>query len=176
MIEHPNANLRRIAEFLGRPFSNEEEESGMVEGILKLCSFDTLSNLKINRTGKLSSGEENKAFFRQGKVGDWKNHLPIEMAQKLDQITEQKFSGSGLMEYIIQNRFTFQLQKLTRKPHPNNTLGSTINLAKQCLNSYNLASTKHPLHDLKKTATISHFQHNCFPQSEGKRLPPAAHV
>ncbi|KAL2559162.1 Cytosolic sulfotransferase 13 [Forsythia ovata] len=97
MKEQPNANLRRIAEFLGRPFSNEEEESGMVEGILKLCSFDTLSNLKINRTGKLSSGEENKAFFRQGKVGDWKNHLPIEMAQKLDQITEQKFSGSGLV-------------------------------------------------------------------------------
>ncbi|KAL2543285.1 Cytosolic sulfotransferase 15 [Abeliophyllum distichum] len=97
MKERPNANLRRIAEFLGRPFSTEEEESGIVEGILKLCSFDTLSNLKINRTGKLSSGEENKAFFRQGKVGDWKNHLPIEMAQKLDMITEQKFSGSGLV-------------------------------------------------------------------------------
>ncbi|CAI9775184.1 unnamed protein product [Fraxinus pennsylvanica] len=96
MKERPTDNLRCIAEFLGCPFSNEEEESGMAEQILKLCSFDTLSNLEINRTGKLSSGEENKAFFRRGEVGDWKNHLPAEMAQKLDQITEQKFSGSGL--------------------------------------------------------------------------------
>ncbi|CAI9767950.1 unnamed protein product [Fraxinus pennsylvanica] len=79
MKECPTDNLRCIAEFLGCPFSKEEEESGMVEQILKLCSFDTLSNLEINRTGKLSSGEENKAFFRRGEVGDWKNHLPTEM-------------------------------------------------------------------------------------------------
>ncbi|CAA2958511.1 cytosolic sulfotransferase 12-like [Olea europaea var. sylvestris] len=96
MKERPADNLRCIAEFLGCPFSNEEEESGIVEQILKLCSFDTLSNLEINRTGRLASGEENKAFFRRGEVGDWKNHLPTEMAQKLDQITEQKFSGTGL--------------------------------------------------------------------------------
>ncbi|CAA2982654.1 cytosolic sulfotransferase 12-like [Olea europaea subsp. europaea] len=96
MKECPIDNLRSIAEFLGCPFSNEEEESGMVEQILKLCSFDTLSNLEINRAGKLSSGEENKAFFRRGEVGDWKNHLPTEMVEKLDHITEQKFSGSGL--------------------------------------------------------------------------------
>ncbi|CAA2952055.1 cytosolic sulfotransferase 12-like [Olea europaea subsp. europaea] len=97
MKENPTVNLRRIAEFLECPFSNEEEESGMVEEILKLCSFGNLSNLEINRTGKLSSGEENKVFFRQGKVGDWKNHLTIEMVEKLDQITEQKLCGSGLV-------------------------------------------------------------------------------
>lgn len=96
MKECPTDNLRCIAEFLGCPFSKEEEESGMVEQILKLCSFDTLSNLEINRTGKLSSGEENKAFFRRGEVGDWKNHLPTEMVEKLDHVTEQKFNGSGL--------------------------------------------------------------------------------
>ncbi|CAA3032356.1 cytosolic sulfotransferase 12-like, partial [Olea europaea subsp. europaea] len=97
MKENPTVNLRLIAEFLECPFSNEEEESGMVEEILKLCSFGNLSNLEISRTGKLSSGEENKVFFRQGKVGDWKNHLTIEMVEKLDQITEQKLSGSRLV-------------------------------------------------------------------------------
>ncbi|CAA2958510.1 cytosolic sulfotransferase 12-like [Olea europaea subsp. europaea] len=97
MKENPTVNLRRIAEFLECPFSNEEEESGMVEEILKLCSLGNLSNLEINRTGKLSSGEENKVFFRQGKVGDWKNHLTIDMVEKLDKITDQKLSGSRLV-------------------------------------------------------------------------------
>ncbi|CAI9775187.1 unnamed protein product [Fraxinus pennsylvanica] len=97
MIENPTVNLRCIADFLECPFSIEEEESGKVEEILKLCSFGNLSNLEINRTGKLSSGEENKVFFRQGKVGDWKNHLTIEMVEKLDRITEQKLRGSGLV-------------------------------------------------------------------------------
>ncbi|KAK8684778.1 hypothetical protein V6N13_040794 [Hibiscus sabdariffa] len=33
----------------------------------------------------------NSDFFRKGEVGDWVNHLSPQMAEKLDQITEQKF-------------------------------------------------------------------------------------
>ncbi|KAL2546596.1 Cytosolic sulfotransferase 6 [Forsythia ovata] len=96
--EEPNLHLRRLAELLGCPFSADEEETGMVEEILKLCSFNNLSNLEINKsTEKLAYGMENKTFFRRGEVGDWKNHLTTEMAKKIDQITEQKFSGSGLL-------------------------------------------------------------------------------
>ncbi|MFQ6666872.1 hypothetical protein Gotur_033077, partial [Gossypium turneri] len=77
-------------------FSNEEETRGAVDGIQKLCSFENLSNLEINKTGKLASGEEYKAFFRRGEVGDAKNHLTPQMIEKLDQITEQKLYGYGL--------------------------------------------------------------------------------
>ncbi|KAI3467209.1 hypothetical protein Pfo_023872 [Paulownia fortunei] len=97
MKEQPGIHIRRLAEFLGCPFSAGEEESGLVEEILKLCSFDNLRALEVNKNGKLSSGEENKVFFRRGVVGDWKNYLVTEMAEKLDQITEEKFSGSGLI-------------------------------------------------------------------------------
>ncbi|KAK4715250.1 hypothetical protein R3W88_013588 [Solanum pinnatisectum] len=64
--------------------------------ILIICSLENLSNLKVNTKGKLSSGEENKVFFRKGKVGDWKNYFTIEMNEKLNHIIEQKFEGSGL--------------------------------------------------------------------------------
>lgn len=94
--EQPKAQLMRLAQFLGRPFSSEEEASGVVDGILKLCSFDNLSNLEVNKTGKLSSGEDFKAFFRRGEVGDAKNYLTPYMMEKLNQITEKKFHGSGL--------------------------------------------------------------------------------
>ncbi|XP_062162954.1 cytosolic sulfotransferase 5-like [Alnus glutinosa] len=96
MKEQPATNLRRLAEFLGCPLSPEENAQGVVDNILRLCSFDNLSNLEVNKSGKLSAGEENNAFFRRGEVGDWMNHLTTEMMEKLDRITEEKFHGTGL--------------------------------------------------------------------------------
>lgn len=96
MKEEPGVQLRRLSEFLGCPFSAAEEEAGVVEEILGLCSFESLSGLEVNRSGKLSSGEENKAFFRRGVVGDWRNYLDEEMAARIDRIAAEKFKGSGL--------------------------------------------------------------------------------
>ncbi|KAH6762956.1 hypothetical protein C2S52_020389 [Perilla frutescens var. hirtella] len=96
MKAQPHLHLRRVAEFLNCPFTADEEEYGLVDKILKLCSFDNLSALKVNKTGALSSGEETSAFFRRGEVGDWNNYLSAEMVRKLDRITKEKFSGSGL--------------------------------------------------------------------------------
>ncbi|XP_073131650.1 cytosolic sulfotransferase 5-like [Henckelia pumila] len=93
----PGFYLRRLAEFLECPFSAEEEGIGMVEQISQVCTFESLSGLEINQNGKLSSGEENKAFFRRGEVGDWKNYLTDEMVHKLDEIIEKKFGGSELV-------------------------------------------------------------------------------
>ncbi|KAH6798676.1 sulfotransferase 12 [Perilla frutescens var. frutescens] len=97
MKKNPGVQLRRLSEFLGFPFSPAEEEAGVAEEILRLCSFDSLSGLEVNRSGKLSSGEENKAFFRRGVVGDWKNYLDDKMVERFDRIAEEKFRGSGLM-------------------------------------------------------------------------------
>ncbi|XP_051149274.1 cytosolic sulfotransferase 12-like [Andrographis paniculata] len=94
MKEQPGLHLRRLAEFLDCPFSSDEEESGLVEDIVKLCSFENLSNLEVNKNGKVSfTGVLNSAFFHRGKIGDWKNHLSEEMALKLDGIWEDKLGG-----------------------------------------------------------------------------------
>ncbi|XP_059448223.1 cytosolic sulfotransferase 5-like [Corylus avellana] len=95
MKEQPIANLRRLADFLGCPFSPEEEAKGVVNDISRLCSFDNLSKLEVNKNEK-SFGVENKVFFRRGEVGDWMKYLTAEMIKKLDRITEEKFHGTGL--------------------------------------------------------------------------------
>ena len=64
-------------------------------------SFENLSSLEVNKSGITQVGTnflslKNSSFFRKGEVGDWKNHLILEMAMRLDQITEQKLKGSGL--------------------------------------------------------------------------------
>lgn len=94
--EEPEVHLRRLAAFLGCPFSEEEEKGGVVGEILRLCSFDNLSGLEVNRSGKGVFGNNNSVMFRKGEVGDWRNHLTDEMASRIDQIVEEKFNGSGL--------------------------------------------------------------------------------
>ncbi|KAI3830187.1 hypothetical protein L1987_04321 [Smallanthus sonchifolius] len=61
-------NLRRLAKFVGYPFTVEEDAKGI----------------------------PNQAFFREVKVGDWRNHLTAEMSQILDKITKEKFYGLDL--------------------------------------------------------------------------------
>ncbi|XP_017245688.1 cytosolic sulfotransferase 8-like [Daucus carota subsp. sativus] len=66
----PHAQLRRLAQFLGRPFSPEEENMEMVDQITSLCSFGSMSKLQVNSTGNLLPGVSNSSFFRNGQVGE----------------------------------------------------------------------------------------------------------
>ncbi|KAL7222724.1 hypothetical protein ACSBR1_024427 [Camellia fascicularis] len=46
MKEDPISHLKVLAKFMGLPFSLEEESQGLIEEVLKLCSFDNLKDLK----------------------------------------------------------------------------------------------------------------------------------
>ncbi|KAK8716476.1 hypothetical protein V6N13_043783 [Hibiscus sabdariffa] len=59
--------VRKVAEFIGVPFSQEEEDDGVMEEIVKLCSFENLRNQDVNRSESRSRGRpiSNSAFFRK---------------------------------------------------------------------------------------------------------------
>ncbi|XP_050222940.1 cytosolic sulfotransferase 15-like [Mercurialis annua] len=90
----PVPQVKKLAEFLGKPFSVEEESA--VEEIVKLCSLKNMKNLEVNISERFNSRVKYSDFFRKGEVGDWRNHLTLEMAEKLDRITNEKLRGSGL--------------------------------------------------------------------------------
>ncbi|WOH15710.1 hypothetical protein DCAR_0935253 [Daucus carota subsp. sativus] len=96
MKDEPYLQLRRLANFLGIPFSPEEENSGLIDQIISICSFKSMTKVDVNKTGTVVDGFNNSSFLRKGVVGDWKNCLTADMASRLDQITEEKFRGSGL--------------------------------------------------------------------------------
>ncbi|XP_021731981.1 cytosolic sulfotransferase 15-like [Chenopodium quinoa] len=91
----PKPQLKRIAEFIGFPFSNQEEQGGVIDGIVKLCSIDNMKIVAI-KSDRVYSIVQNDAFFREGVVGDWTNHLTPSMAEKLGKIMEEKFYDTGL--------------------------------------------------------------------------------
>lgn len=71
----PLVYVRRLAEFLAIPFITKEETNGVVEEMVRFCSFENLSNLKVNKNGvhKFNSqiAINNRDFFRKRQVGDW---------------------------------------------------------------------------------------------------------
>ncbi|KAL4581740.1 hypothetical protein LXL04_006268 [Taraxacum kok-saghyz] len=87
--------VKRIAEFLGCPFSKEEETEGCVEEIMRLCSLEVLK--EVNKDGEYSEGVPNAVFFREGKVGGWREDLTDEMSKTLDDITNEKFQDLGIL-------------------------------------------------------------------------------
>lgn len=96
-LKHDTAiHVKRLAAFMGVPFSAEEEREGAIEEISRLCSFSNLKELEVNKTGRSGPFVENNAFFRRGEVGDWVNHLTPEMAERLNEVIEEKLGGSGL--------------------------------------------------------------------------------
>ncbi|KAK3793730.1 hypothetical protein RRG08_006551 [Elysia crispata] len=81
-------HVREIANFLGKPVSDEQ-----VDMIVKHCSFESMKqNNSVNYEWMKDAGIANKEvqFMRQGKVGDWKNHLSTEIVRQLDDMVTTK--------------------------------------------------------------------------------------
>uniref|UniRef100_A0A0E0LYX3 Sulfotransferase n=1 Tax=Oryza punctata TaxID=4537 RepID=A0A0E0LYX3_ORYPU len=101
IVSCPLKVVRDLAKFLQVPFTEEEERRGVDQEVVGLCSFKSLSNLDINKNGGVERAEGKlfigySSLFRQGKTGDWVNHMSKDMGEKLDRLVEDKFRGSGL--------------------------------------------------------------------------------
>ncbi|RLN03163.1 cytosolic sulfotransferase 5-like [Panicum miliaceum] len=76
-------------EFIVAPFTGGEESGGIVQEVVKLCSFENLKKLPVNSSGVTDP-------IGGLAVGDWENYMTEEMAKKLDRIVEEKLGGCGL--------------------------------------------------------------------------------
>lgn len=94
--ENPNFYVKKLADFVGMPFSHQEENEGVINEIIKLCSLNNLKELEVNKSGSFSKYVENKKFFRDGEVGGWIRYLDASKGEKMKKLMEQKLEGSGL--------------------------------------------------------------------------------
>ncbi|CAI0460348.1 unnamed protein product [Linum tenue] len=80
LCRNPEEQVRKLASFLGRKTSVD------VEKVLWRSNLNRLKELEIPNT----------IFFRTGTVGDWKNYLTSDIAQRLDDLTRDKLQGTAL--------------------------------------------------------------------------------
>ncbi|KQK00800.1 cytosolic sulfotransferase 5 [Brachypodium distachyon] len=92
-------SVKRMAQFLGVPFTDDEVTQRVPEAVVSLCGMDRMKSVEANRDGEHGGSGwtfKNSAFFRKGEVGDWKELLTPEMASRLDAVVEENLRGSGL--------------------------------------------------------------------------------
>ncbi|KAE8712337.1 Flavonol 4'-sulfotransferase [Hibiscus syriacus] len=118
--EDIRSQLKRLAMFLGAPFTEHEEMKGAVEEITKICSFENLKDLQVNKKGLHVSGIPHTEFFRKGNVGDWGNYLTPSMVGRLGKLIQEKLDDSGL---------TFKLSSKTLEDNIASPRSSVIFLA-----------------------------------------------
>ncbi|KAF8668298.1 hypothetical protein HU200_052354 [Digitaria exilis] len=97
IMQDPVGNLKKLADLMGCGFSTEEEEARVPQKIVDGCIMETLKGSDVNKKGNTTLlGLKNEAFFRNGVVGDWKNHITPEMGVRLGRVVDQALQGSGL--------------------------------------------------------------------------------
>ncbi|CAL1384847.1 unnamed protein product [Linum trigynum] len=92
LCRNPEEQLRKLASFLGRKTNVD------VEKVLWRSSLNRLKELEVNKNGARKDAPyiPNSILFRTGTVGDWKNYLTSDMAQRIDSLTRVNLQGTGL--------------------------------------------------------------------------------
>ncbi|CAI0378339.1 unnamed protein product [Linum tenue] len=101
LCREPKEQVRKLASFMGKPFSSSmasgDDDEVVVEKVLWRSSLGRLKELEVNKNGTWETARApNAHFFRKGMVGDWKNYLTSQMAERIDQLTCLKLQGTGL--------------------------------------------------------------------------------
>lgn len=95
------SHLKRLAKFVGMPFSSKEESDGVIQNIIDLCSINNLKQLEVNKNGVLNKFFEKNTFFRKGEVGDWTNFFTPSMVEKMNKLMEEQLWGTGLSYKLL---------------------------------------------------------------------------
>ncbi|KMT07675.1 hypothetical protein BVRB_6g147980 [Beta vulgaris subsp. vulgaris] len=97
----PVLQLKRVAEFVGMPFTQREESEYCIKEIIEFCSINNLKELEGNKTGVINKIYDKKSYFRKGEVGDWTNHITPAMVEKMTKLMEEKLQGTGLSFQLL---------------------------------------------------------------------------
>ncbi|GLJ35691.1 hypothetical protein SUGI_0717160 [Cryptomeria japonica] len=90
--EDPLFCIRILSDFMGCWWVKGEED---LRKIADKCSFQSLSEMEVNKTGEIRLPGlrlKNNSFFKEGKVGGWKNFLTPDLNAEMDKMIEQNLS------------------------------------------------------------------------------------
>ena len=90
-------SIRKVANFLEKEITDRQ--------ISDLESFLSFENMKLNPSVNLElilnstnkkDYNKNEGFIRKGQIGDWKNYMDDDLAEKFDEWIDQHIAETGL--------------------------------------------------------------------------------
>ncbi|XP_055955681.1 sulfotransferase 1B1-like [Patella vulgata] len=87
--ENPIREIRRLSDFLG-----VERNEDLIESIKDTCKFEAIQERFKGHIQFLE--DRNKAIYRKGEVGDWRNWFSVAVNDWFDEIYKSKMAGSNL--------------------------------------------------------------------------------
>lgn len=98
MIADAAHELRRVADFLGMPTSDQ-----LCQAVAQACEFQRLKQAISSRPDPLRAGWRDEFHMcRKGVVGDWKNFFSEEDKEYFDRVFRQKLAGTFFAERYLQ--------------------------------------------------------------------------
>ncbi|XP_074263104.1 cytosolic sulfotransferase 5-like [Silene latifolia] len=94
--DDPIAELKKLAEFVGMPFSPQEENEGVIKEIIEFCRINNMKEMEGNKSGVINKVFEKKSFFRKGEVGGWTQYFTPSMVERMNKLMNEKLEGTGL--------------------------------------------------------------------------------
>ncbi|KAL9234315.1 hypothetical protein vseg_009199 [Gypsophila vaccaria] len=92
----PTHELKKLAQFVGVPFTPKEESEGVIKDIIELCSIGSLKEMEVNKSGFFNKYYEKNSYFRKGEVGGWTQYFTPPMVERIKSIMSEKFESVGL--------------------------------------------------------------------------------
>ena len=91
MKKDARGNVQKVGEFLGSPnYSNDE-----LEMIVNETSFNKMKSRPVEKTFHVDLGNFS-SFFRQGKVGSWKELFQAEQEDYVDKRVHSEMNSVGI--------------------------------------------------------------------------------
>ncbi|XP_072273338.1 sulfotransferase 1B1-like isoform X2 [Pyxicephalus adspersus] len=94
MLEDPIREIRKVAKFLGKDFSEE-----VVNRIGQQTSFKAMKENPLTNYTALSStimDQSISPFMRKGICGDWRNHFTVAQSERFDEYYQRETAGTDL--------------------------------------------------------------------------------
>ncbi|XP_066581898.1 luciferin sulfotransferase [Prorops nasuta] len=97
MKKNQSEAIRKTAKFLNKSVS-EEQISELCEHLKfsKMAANPAVNMEHVLADMRVQVDDPDVKFIRKGKVGDWRNYMSEELAQRFDEWTEKNLRGTGL--------------------------------------------------------------------------------
>jgi hypothetical protein len=88
--------VKKLVDYLEVDLSDSQ-----IKMVVELVSFESMKNnfANINRRAQGWTGDNTTKYYRNGKIGDWKEHLSVKISNRIDEFVAKHLKYNKTFKY-----------------------------------------------------------------------------